>query len=356
MGYFDLIRALRTGEPNPLKTATTMKYLGWGCLFAAIWNFIFPQIFPVKEFEAFFQPAYAYMALIVFTVIGAMFLLSARGIHEMEPWGRRAGQAAIVLLFAGIVLFTVWVMPNFARARHAKNDFTIFYVFVAIALAQFGLPAYFGVRYLGRLPVRSDPYDTANYNPDEIARSLSDRMKETTINQQNAAKYTDSPFPFGVMGTFLLLMGVLFLGMFIGQALAGPGSFGVSLPLLFLVIFVAPTIFNYLASPFQANRRVVAAFTGGGSIFLFNGSWPFFRLIVYGDALEVRVMFHRFLIPYEKMQDFPDKIGFFSTGILIRSDLPEVPSSIRFSGFGMKRIVQVVNEARSAFLAAPTNK
>ena len=48
----------------------------------------------------------------------------------------------------------------------------------------------------------------------------------------------------------------------------------------------------------------------------------------------------------------PDKIGFFSSGILIRSDLPDVPSSIRFSGFGMKKIMQVVSGARKAYLAA----
>ncbi len=63
--------------------------------------------------------------------------------------------------------------------------------------------------------------------------------------------------------------------------------------------------YNYRASPFQHNRRLRAAFTGGGSIFLFkflfNGSWPFFRLMVYEDALEVRVMFHRFLVPFGKM-------------------------------------------------------
>jgi hypothetical protein len=74
--------------------------------------------------------------------------------------------------------------------------------------------------------------------------------------------------------------------------------------------------------------------------------------MVYENALEVRVMFHRFLIPYEKMDDIPDKIGFFSTGILIKSDLPDVPSSIRFSGFGMKKIVQIVSEARNSFLSA----
>jgi hypothetical protein len=154
------------------------------------------------------------------------------------------------------------------------------------------------------------------------------------------------------MGTFPLLIAVPLLVMFIGQKYLGPESIAVMFPLVFIFIFLGPTIFNYLSSPFQENRKLLTAFTGGGSIFLFSGSWPFFRLMVYDDALEVRVMFHRFLIPYEKMDDIPNKLGFFSTGMLIKSDLPDVPSSIRFSGFGMKRIVQVVNEARNSYLAA----
>jgi hypothetical protein len=48
----------------------------------------------------------------------------------------------------------------------------------------------------------------------------------------------------------------------------------------------------------------------------------------------------------------PDKIGFFSTGLLIKSDLPEVPSRIRFSGSRMKKMVKLVHARQAAFLAA----
>jgi hypothetical protein len=67
--------------------------------------------------------------------------------------------------------------------------------------------------------------------------------------------------------------------------------------------------------------------------------------------VEVRVEFHRFFIPYESMADFPEKVGFFTRGLLIASDLPGVPSKIRFAGFGMKNIVEIVSEARAKFLA-----
>ncbi|MBI3353088.1 MAG: hypothetical protein HY036_10985, partial [Nitrospirae bacterium] len=59
----------------------------------------------------------------------------------------------------------------------------------------------------------------------------------------------------------------------------------------------------------------------------------------------------RYFIPYDKMDDIPDKIGFFNRGILFKSNLADVPSDIRFQGFGMKTIVKVVNEMRSTYMA-----
>jgi hypothetical protein len=87
MGFIDLIRELRTGEPDLKKAAKTMKFLGWGCLLGGLWNFILPQVVSFKE-TGFHLPAYfPYFALIAFSIIGGLFLLSARGIQEMEPWG-----------------------------------------------------------------------------------------------------------------------------------------------------------------------------------------------------------------------------------------------------------------------------
>lgn len=352
MGFIDLIQELRTGAPNPKKAAKIMKFLGWGCLFGGLWNFILPQTEP---FKADFQiPAsYPYVALIAFIAVGVLFLIAARGVLELEPRGKRFGQAAVILLLAEIILFPLMILPEFmqfpAGGGISKN---IPYVFFAIALAQFGLPAYFGCRYLGRLPVKDEPYDVSQYNPDNISRSLSEKMNERTTSQAVEAKYKDSPFPFGIMGTFPFLIAVPLLLVFAMEKYGGPEAIGLVFPWVILFVFLCPTIFNYLPSPFEKNRKLLASFTGGGSIFLFHGSVPFFRLMVYGDALEVRVMFHRFLIPFDRMEDFPNKIGFFTTGILIKSDLPDVPSSIRFSGFGMKKIVGVVNEARTSFIAA----
>ena len=69
--------------------------------------------------------------------------------------------------------------------------------------------------------------------------------------------------------------------------------------------------------------------------------------MIYIDGIEVRIMFHRFFIPYDRIADLPQKVGFFSRGLLIKSDIPDVPSSIRFYGFGMKKILEVVNKNRN---------
>jgi hypothetical protein len=164
-------------------------------------------------------------------------------------------------------------------------------------------------------------------------------------------KYKDALLPFGILGTFAFLIGVPLLLIFILERYFGPGVFPYLFMPIFVLIFFGPVVYNYIPSRFQKERSVVASYTGGGSILLFHGSWPFFRLMVYEDGIEVRVELHRFFIPYNKMADLPNKIGFFSRGVLIKSDLPGVPSGIRFSGFGMKMILKVLNEMRNKCLA-----
>jgi hypothetical protein len=168
MGFIDLIRELRTGEPNLKKAAKAMKFLGWGCLFGGLWNYVLPQVAPFKETGFRLPTYYPVLTLIGFSIIGALFLVSARGILEMESWGKKAGQAAITLLLVGIFLFSAHIMSEFVQFTTSDGSFKImFYIFFAIALAQFGLPAYFGFRYLGRLPTKDDPYSTVHYNPNE---------------------------------------------------------------------------------------------------------------------------------------------------------------------------------------------
>ena len=357
MGFFDLIRELRTNHADPQKAARMMTYFGWGCLAGGLWNFLAPQIDSFKHSKLPISPSYPYLALTGLSLAGGLFLFAARGIQELEPWGKRVGQAAVFLLLAQIILFPLVIMPEFLAHKPDSLAFDIFFtIMMLIVLGQFVLPGYYGIKYLNRLPVNDDQIDAARYRQEQVAREINQRM-EARIATTDTTKFHDSPFPFGLSITFPLMIGSFMVLMILSEKFFGKDSFLVISPGLFLFLFIGPSVFNYLSSPFQAERTLITSFTGGGSIYLFHGSVPFFRLLVYNNALEVRVMFHRYLIPYDKMEAPPDKIGFFTSGLLIKSDLPGVPSSIRFAGFGMKKILQTVTQARDGFLKrAPTQQ
>ena len=327
-----------------------IRLLGWGCFAGALWNFMLPQFAPFNM--AFQVPSsYLYAALIGFTVIGALCLRAACGIRELEPWGKRTGQLAIALLAVGGVAWMAALLSGFARFPVASRGFfaVMPMLFLLVVVGQLVVPVYYGVRYLDRLPTQEDGPSATLHRLGAASRPLVDRVPP---GQSGGTTYTDSPSPFGIAGTFAMQLGGVLIPVLIAQSYWGPVVFAVLFPLGFLGLFIGPVIFNYRPSPFQRNRRLVAAFTGGGSIFLFHASWPFFRLLVYENALEVWVEFHRFLIPFDKMTDTPAKIGFFTTGLLIQSELVGVPKRIRFSGVGMRKIARVVYETRRNFLAA----
>ena len=172
-------------------------------------------------------------------------------------------------------------------------------------------------------------------------------------------KYNHSPFPLGVTGTFLILFIPTLIIILAWIKSMGPRDPSDALPFLLipivLLIVILPSLYNLIASPFEKARKVIASFTGGGSLSLFHGTWPMFRLLIYEDGLEIRVFLHCFFIPYDKM-DYPfEKISFSSTRLLIESDLPEVPSQIRFAVFRMKPIIALVEEHRNRYLAGKRN-
>jgi hypothetical protein len=105
-------------------------------------------------------------------------------------------------------------------------------------------------------------------------------------------------------------------------------------------------IFNRLSSPFEKQHRLIHSFTAGGSIYLLQGTAPFFRVLLYEAGLEVRFMLHCFFIPYEKMADPQVKTGLFSSGFYIESDLPTVPSQVYITGMGIKKHIPDIQTAR----------
>ena len=348
MDFFDFIKELRKGEPSIDKAEKAMKVLGWICIAGAIWNFAIYYLAPFDESPFKLPPSFPYIALISFLFLGGLFLYSAKAIKKLNPAGKNVGQLAIVLLLALFVGFMFFMFPIDAFPTGESPFSIIIMIFFAIFFAQFGVPAYYGVRYLGRLPVQERNYEDNKFKPESVVKVIGNETShENSISQP---KYKDALFPFGIFGTFALLIAIPLISFFAVERFSDPNQIAFMFMPTFLFIFFAPVVYNFLPSSFQEQRNLIASFTGGGSIFLFNGTWPFFRLIVYNGGLEIRVMFHRFFIPYDKMEDIPEKVGFFSRGILIRSNLPDVPSGIRYQGFGMKKTVKIVTQNRTTFL------
>ncbi|MBN1142728.1 MAG: hypothetical protein JXB25_13180 [Deltaproteobacteria bacterium] len=348
MDFFDLIKELRKGAPDIGKAQKAMKILGWISVGAALWNFAFAFFLPFEKIPFQLPPHYPLAALVSLLFIGALFFLAAGGIREMEPWGKKTGQIAILLLlvaFLGLVFFAFPIQAFPANDGIFPRFLVIFSVVFVLQLA---MPAYYGVRYLGRLPTKAESLNDPFYQ-ESLSRNIENSEKFEKATEPE--KYKEALLPLGIFGTFVLFLGIPLAIMFFITTRQGDSflSFFI-MPFFFIFLFCGPAIYNYVPSSFQKSRTVDAYFVGGSSIFLFSGSWPFFKLLVYKDGVEIRVMFHRFFIPYDKMEDIPDKIGFFNRGVLIKSNLPGVPSGIRFSSFGMKKIVETLNKARNSFL------
>lgn len=349
MDFFDILKELRSGEPDIDKAARAMKILGWICVAGAVWNFGFYFLAPLDELPFHLPPGYPYIALLSLLFVGALFFYASKAVKTMNPAGKQAGQLAIILLIALCVglFYFMFSDDTFPFPDSAFPMIPI--VFFVIFSAQFGLPAYYGIRYLQRLPVKQSRFGEERFGPEIITITLDEKKDRSETAFKTRTEYKEALLPFGVFGTFALLITVplcLFFAVEKFWVLEKAGF--LFMPTILLILF-GPVAYNYLPSRFQKQRRVVASYTGGGSIFLFNGSWPFFRLMVYDDGLEIRTTLHRFFIPYDKMDDFSEKVGFFSRGLLIKSKLPGVPSGIRYQGFGMKKIVQVVAERRNSF-------
>ena len=347
LSFFDFIRELRKGEPDPKKAAKAVKILGWICVCAGLWNYLMYHIAPFDETPLKLPAINLHLALIIGTSAGALFLFSARGIREGAQWGKRLGQLAVILSVVLLVGAMFVLFPRDAIPRGGGLSL-IFAIVIVLFVTQLFAAGYFGIRYLGRLPVKDDIYSDPRCEPEYLSKM---RKYEVSIGSPTRhEKYKDSPSPLGILGTFALLIAVPLITLLIIEKYAGPEKFALVFMPTFLLMFLSPVVYNLLPSPFERKRSLIASYTGGGSIYLFSGTWPFFRLMIYKDGIEIRVMFHRFLIPYDKMADLPPKIGFFSMSLLIKSDLPDVPSNIRYSGFGMKKILEVVKENRKKYM------
>jgi len=319
-GLWDLIEELRTGVPEPKQLARILALLGALSLVVPIMD----QIKPIPrtshdDWILLLSYGFDFLVYVLFPVLCTMLFGAAYLLYVKSNWGKRLGQAAIAFFCFLAPLVQLWAGILVAANRNPSRPTAPipdeaypslgFLVPIAIIFLMYLIPGYFTIRYMGRMRMQTESGDG-----DQPAIVLAGGPPTA---------YRSSPSPFGVIGTFLGMLVPTFLLLFAGKGFV---PFGL---LLLLLIFVGPIIYNFRASPFEEQREVRSSFWGGGAIYLFHASIPFFRLLIYADGLEVRVMLNRFFIPYDRM-DY--QAGLFKSSLLIKSHLPDVPSRLRFFG------------------------
>jgi len=231
MGYFDLIRELRKGNPDVLKAANAMKLLGWICVLGAIWNYAFYNFTPFDKIPFRLPAAYLYPALIGSLFLGLLFILAAYGIKTVEPWSKRLGQFAMFMLIGLIMgsgLF-IFFLKEFSVFHNVP---IIFFIFFTVFIGQFVVPAYFGISYLGRLPVVEAGIARTGSKHTMLSQVATEGLGSERFRPQ--VKYEDSPVPFGIVGTLFLLIAVPLCIIVAAMKYMGPQA----MPFIFIPMFL----------------------------------------------------------------------------------------------------------------------
>ena len=181
--------------------------------------------------------------------------------------------------------------------------------------------------------------------------------------------YHYSPSPYNVQSTANIYIwgGVLIIALF---CLGVYELFKLkeSILVIYLALFISlsealPFIYNLVSSPLERDRNIIRTFIGGGyppQHYRGSVSWPLHRLLVYEDGLEIRVKFHCFFIPFDKMIKLSmvwptdGMVMKRDTRLKIESDLPGVPKRLIFSRLsekGNEELVSLVAGLRNKYLA-----
>jgi hypothetical protein len=147
-------------------------------------------------------------------------------------------------------------------------------------------------------------------------------------------EYSDSLFPFGIGASFiisllaLLLAGSL-IGVFLGPFLVQKGfeqGGGIILLIIVLVIMVGPIIYNKRISRFEKERTALKIIDHFGMIQGLRGA--FIRLLLYEEGLEIRAFYHRYFIPFGKIDGVSIERLLFDKRINIKTTITGVPEFI----------------------------
>jgi hypothetical protein len=342
MSLRDLIAELRSGTPETGKVSRWLRYAGYACFLTAAWNGAFLYVDP-EGLSELPLPPYFEAALVTLVAAGCLMIIAGRGVSEKSPGAVLWGQLAILLivvLLAALTYWMMWLPGRIVPGRPTGPDTWPEMIWTAACVLvslQFFVPAYYAFGYLQRMKKALEDGMVGDWTAPSMPVHPVEDEKDL---------YCHALLPFGVHITFIVVLCAgLFLFLLLRHLADGTGMHLVFLP-IFLIIFGGPILYNYIPSPFQKKRQAVEIATGGGSIFLLNGSWPFFRLLIYADGIEIRFFLHAWFIPYPRLESVTLKRNFLSKALLICSDLPKVPSRIRFFSLRKKDLLARIEACR----------
>jgi hypothetical protein len=146
---------LKSENPEFERAEKWMRYAGYGCLAAAVWNFGFGLFADVSALPNFWN-----LGLGILGAAGLAFIFAARALAQRNISGAWMGQLGVVLLLAVMTGFMYWmiIMPGGQMDPGAGGEAAtpsalkaFFGIFIAFVFLQFAFPGVMVIKYLQRL-------------------------------------------------------------------------------------------------------------------------------------------------------------------------------------------------------------
>ncbi len=146
---------LKNPDPQFERAEKWMRYAGYGCLAASVWNFGFGLFADSTALPELWN-----LGLGILAAAGVAFIFSAQALARRNITGTWLGQLGIVLLLGVMAGFIYWmiIMPGGQMDPSGGGDAAppsalkaFFGVFIAFVFFQFAFPGVMVMKYLERL-------------------------------------------------------------------------------------------------------------------------------------------------------------------------------------------------------------
>jgi len=130
-----------------------MTYLAWICIGIGLWNFIIYHITPLDKAPFNIPHQFPYSILSTLTIISVIFFLSSKKIKYGHALGKHLAQFAILALYLSLMGFVFYGFSHMDLPLNNNTPFKIMFTCLyPLFIFQFGIPAFFAIRYIGKFP------------------------------------------------------------------------------------------------------------------------------------------------------------------------------------------------------------